>query len=315
MDQPLYALSKKIRWEIGGELAADIFFVMLAPFHTEDKSLKLTGELLSGSGWLNVLVKAGVTTSGKAEAAKRGSHVTRTRYVHQIMATALYQLLMEAYETFKKDTSKEVSLEEFKQLKTSKEPQFCFWLQVLELELDVLQYVRCIREGNFDLYVQMLGKLVPWFFSMGHTNYARWVPVHIRDLILAEDRNPYIYNEFQNGKFVITKTLNAFSKMAIHQTHEQENERINGDGGAVGLTEDPAALLRWMVAGPEVARAVTQFEIQYISSPSEKEHQHYEQTTFIQRAFHEDAKNTVSVIIEMGNTFAEDTGGYQKNIY
>ena len=63
---------------------------MLAPFHTEDKSLKLPGKLLSGSGWLNVLVKAGATTSGKAEAAERGSHVTRTRYVHQIMATALY---------------------------------------------------------------------------------------------------------------------------------------------------------------------------------------------------------------------------------
>ena len=119
-------------------------------------------------GWLNVLVKAGVTTSGKAEAAERGSHVIRTRYVHQIMATALYQLLMETYETFKKDMSKEVSLEEFKQLKMSKEPQFRICLQVLELELDVLQYVRCIREGNFDLYVQMLGKLVPWFFSMGH---------------------------------------------------------------------------------------------------------------------------------------------------
>ena len=257
------------------------------------------------------LVKAGVTTSGKAEAAERGSHVTRTRYVHQIMATALYQLLMEAYETFKKDMSKEVSFEEFKQLKMSKEPQFRFWLQVLELELDVLlvcKYVRCIREGNFDLYVQMLGKLVPWFFSMGHTNYARWVPVHIRDLILAKVRNPDIYSEFQNGKFMISKTLNAFSKMAIDQAHEQENERIKGDGGAVGLTEGPAALLRWMVAGPEVARAVTQFEIQYISSPSEKEHLHHEQTTSIQRAFHEVGKNTVSVIREMGNPFAEDTG-------
>ena len=65
--------------------------------------------------------------------------------------------------------------------------------------------------------------------------------------------------------------------MAIDQAHQQENERMKGDGGAVGLTEDPAALLRWMVAGPEVTRAVTQFEIQYISSPSEQEHLHHEQ--------------------------------------
>ena len=54
VDQPLYALAKKIQWEIGGELAEDKFVVMLAPFHTEDKSLKLPGEWLQDSGWLNV---------------------------------------------------------------------------------------------------------------------------------------------------------------------------------------------------------------------------------------------------------------------
>ena len=30
-------------------------------------------------------------------------------------------------------------------------------------------------------------------------------------------------------------------------------------GGAVGLTEKPAALLRWLVAGPEMARVVNEF--------------------------------------------------------
>ena len=29
-----------------------------------------------------------------------------------------------------------------------------------------------------------------------------------------------------------------------------------GDGGAVGLTENPAALRRWMVSGPEMARLI-----------------------------------------------------------
>ena len=309
VDQPLYALAKKIQWEIGGELSEDKFVVLLAPFHTEDKSLKLPGQLLEGSGWLSVLVKAGVTTSGKAEAAEKGSHVTRTRYAHQVLATALYQLLIEAYDAYANvDVNEGISFEDFKKLKINKEPQFRFWMQVLELELDVFQYLRSIREGNFDLYIQMLGKLVHWFFSMGHTHYARWVPVHIRDMIMLKGRNPDVYNAFKKGKFVITKTLNPFSKMATDQAHEQENEKIKGDGGAVGLTEDPAALLRWMVAGPEVARAVAQFEAHRDASLSGKEHLHHEQTSSIQRAFHRDAKNTANVIREMGNPFAEDTG-------
>ena len=225
------------------------------------------------------------------------------------MATALYKLLIEAYEAYTENNMmEEISFEDFKKLKLSKEPQFRFWLQVLELEIDVLQYVRCIREGNFDLYVQMLGKLVHWFFSMGHIHYARWVPVHIRDMILLKDMNPDVYNEFQKGKFVITKTFNPFSKIATDPAHEQGNERVKGDRGAVGLTEDPAALLHWMVAGREVARAVAQFEAQHDASLNGEEYLHHKQMPSIQRAFYWDAISTTNIIREMGNPFAEDTG-------
>lgn len=37
---------------------------------------------------------------------------------------------------------------------------------------------------------------------------------------------------------------------------------IKADGGAIGLTENPSALWRWMVAGPEVSRLVSQYEIE-----------------------------------------------------
>ena len=39
-------------------------------------------------------------------------------------------------------------------------------------------------------------------------------------------------------------------------TQEQNNAVIKDDGGAIGLTEDPTALRRWMIAGPEVSRLV-----------------------------------------------------------
>lgn len=48
--------------------------------------------------------------------------------------------------------------------------------------------------------------------------------------------------------------------MALDQSHEQCNKCIKGDGGIVGLTEDPTALRRWMLAGPEVVRLVNEFE-------------------------------------------------------
>ena len=48
--------------------------------------------------------------------------------------------------------------------------------------------------------------------------------------------------------------------MALDQNHKQQNQIIKAEGGAVGLMENPAALTRWMIAGPEVARVVTEFE-------------------------------------------------------
>ena len=46
----------------------------------------------------------------------------------------------------------------------------------------------------------------------------------------------------------------------MDQSHKQLNKSIKGEGGAVGLTEDPAALRRWMIAGPELSRIVAEFE-------------------------------------------------------
>ena len=63
------------------------------------------------------------------------------------------------------------------------------------------------------------------------------------------------------GKFTVQKTKHAFSSIAMDHAHEQMNACIKGDGGAVGLTENPSALLRWMVAGPEIARCIQEFEV------------------------------------------------------
>ena len=48
--------------------------------------------------------------------------------------------------------------------------------------------------------------------------------------------------------------------MAIDQAHEQNNAVIKGDGGAIGVREDPSALRRWMVARPEISPLVANYE-------------------------------------------------------
>lgn len=39
----------------------------------------------------------------------------------------------------------------------------------------------------------------------------------------------------------------------------QINATLKGNGGAVGLTDNPSALRRWVVEGPELASFIEQF--------------------------------------------------------
>ena len=117
----------------------------------------------------------------------------------------------------------------------------------------VLIYIRAIREADFELYVDALTQIVPWFFALDQIHYARWIPVHLRDMVTLKDVHPTVFAEFMKGNFVVKKTERRFSAITIDQAHEENNASVKDDGGAVGLTENPAALRRWMVSGPEMA--------------------------------------------------------------
>ena len=70
-----------------------------------------------------------------------------------------------------------------------------------------------------------------YIFALNNYNYARWLSLHVK--------------EFCNGHFVISKTENQFSSIAIDQTHKQNNAVIKGVGGAVGLlSQDMDAVVR-----------------------------------------------------------------------
>ena len=95
VDQPLYAISKKIQWTLphaygknhqvyctygggGGELYIEV--AMYAAI----------GDWFGGSGWTSVMTTAGVTTEGRALGLQKGSHSSRAQWAHQVSASALF---------------------------------------------------------------------------------------------------------------------------------------------------------------------------------------------------------------------------------
>ena len=100
----------------------------------------------------------------------------------------------------------------------------------------------------------------------------------------------------------------VFAAMAIDQGHEQNNAVIKGDGGsAIGLTEDPAALRRWMVADPEVSRLLAAYEAMSGTIDTQNDSRHHEATFCAQTTIFENVKAVTTVFQDMGNPFQDES--------
>lgn len=162
--------------------------------------------------------------------------ISFVRHAHQVTLLALHNLKKEAFATHVRDDN---SFIEWEDSMRKRSPTFFFWDLVMKYETLVLMLVRAHRERDFALFVDVLELFTPLFFALDHTNYARWVPIHIKDMKSLPES---IKREFQDHHhWVLSKTGKKFSSMPLDQVHEQANKLVKGAGGAVGLTENPVA--------------------------------------------------------------------------
>ena len=156
----------------------------------------------------------------------------------------------------------------------------------MQLEVILLSFVRSLWQGNFELYIESLKKLAPWMFALDYIIFARWLPIHLRDMLLLKHKHPEICAAFQDGGFVVQPSNKPFSAISIDQAHEINNKVIKGDGGIIGLTENKSALEGWLVCAPENNLHLLQFEKCYGYSSNENEDSsqfHHEQTQHSKR--------------------------------
>ncbi len=291
-DQSLFALAKMIQWCWPESHGENKHVVMFGGLHIEMALWNTIGAFLDGSGWTTALCDAGIARAGTADSFLKACHLMRTRHGHQVTLLALSNHQFDAWQA---------TFEAWRKRLASTSPTFKYWDIIYQFEILMCIFIRAQRTGNFNLYLDALEALVPWFFALDHINYARWIPVHIRDMKFLPDS---IKDEFQRF-WVVQKTSNVFSSIPIDQAHEQNNRLVKGAGGAVGLTENPNALKRWTIAGPEQARILTEFEDQFMESKKDS-HKHHEQTPSLQQAFKKQVNQLSEIIKSMGNPFLED---------
>ena len=99
-DQPLYGLAKQIQWKWPEKYGEDKLVLMFGGLQIEMAALKTIGDWLQGSGWMQALVQADITTVGVADSLYRATHIMSTRKARQITAAALYILQHHAYDHY-----------------------------------------------------------------------------------------------------------------------------------------------------------------------------------------------------------------------
>lgn len=258
------------------------------------------------------------------------SHITKARNAHQKTAAALFSLLNDAYENSDADPNLPMAIWAEEKAKTS--PIFKYWLTVLNMQILLLAFLGSVRRGDFEAYKDTFRIMIPLFFAFNHHNYSRWSPVHLFDMMTLHKKAPDVLKNFESGlytsylsilvyvlrnklntlmnyvlilvtgKFVVNKTGNAHSALGIDHAHEQNNADIKGNGGAVGLTEDPSALRRWTIGGPEVHRLLEEF-VPHL----QKSDLHHEQTKHFQKKYINDCSALKESFLYFENPFTNDS--------
>ena len=135
-----------------------------------------------------------------------------------------------------------------------------YWHLILSLEFDILAV--CSFTERVKLFVTCASfKKHEMFFALDHFNYARWLSVHLYDLLNIHLFCPDVSNEFLNGNFAYQEWKKV-SKISPDQVHEQNNEVIKGLGGAIPFSnrDHDSGLMRLELSGTEVARLLNEFE-------------------------------------------------------
>ena len=139
-----------------------------------------------------------------------------------------------------------------------------------------------MREGNFKLFVKILISLVKWFFIFDHYYSARWLSVHIQDLLSLPIACPQLYQEFERGNFVVQISGREFSRIHYDQAHEQSNKTIKSNKGPIDFVNRRSDELqrRWEIAGSEIAEYLEKVKSKILEGSNKNDtHRHEDDPT------------------------------------
>ena len=235
-DLPLYARQKACQWQFPSEVGEEKMVCMLGFLHLEMCAQEAGGKLLGGSGWDKLFVLSKIHTSGVAASLLAGKNIKRTRHAYHLTLAWLEILRHQSYSDYCKGPGPHPTIDVWEAQLFLSSPTAHYWGKtVREFLIKVCRFIRSQRLGNWHACIGAIDSLCPYFFALGHTNYARWVPVFLRDMVQLPTKHPEVYKEYLKKHFVVQRSKKKFSLMGLDQSQEHSIKYLKEDSGPKGM--------------------------------------------------------------------------------
>jgi hypothetical protein len=87
--------------------------------------------------------------------------------------------------------------------------------------------------------------MLPYFFSMNHTNYIRGVTLYLQDMIKLPLE---VVHDMKGGMLSVKRTEGRFNAVSPDLALEQSQNRSSAVTGVlIGITKNEEAMLRWLL--------------------------------------------------------------------
>ena len=121
-------------------------------------------------------------------------------------------------------------------------PLFKVTRQYMRMVMEMLQFIRAVRTGDWKLHLQALEVFTKYFFAHDRLNYARMVPLYLAEMDSLPATDPDVFAEFLSGNWVVNKNSNIpFCALGADHALEHVNRSMKVQGGLVGITLNQTA--------------------------------------------------------------------------
>ncbi|KAK3713979.1 hypothetical protein QZH41_005649 [Actinostola sp. cb2023] len=182
------------------------------------------------------------------------------------------------------------------------------WMEYMKM-VDILRkFIKAERTGNWNLHLQAVYDMLPYFAAAGHNLYAKSAYIYLQLMYDLQQTHPEVYNSFLDGLHVVRRSDRFWAGLSTYLIIEQvlmRSVKTTSGGLTRGRRMSETQRLVWLMSMPacaDVNNAMQNLtEIKYHTSE-----QHKDTTPARKERDHKDTNKIIGYLSQR-NPFSSDS--------